>query len=719
MRPHARGRPYRTPLFVLFILFGALLGLGIGSPASAQDWCPPPEDELPCDPGPPRPPPLVLDVTLNPLVATAVHGSTTAEPTDWGAKARTIIPGPSPSGTLRVRWRFTLAFNQRLEVLPDGKLVVLADVSSNAVPSEEDFPDAEPLDPAEGDVLTDGDSPGSGPDDLDAPYVEDGEDPGDNGPPTPNEGAAALEAIASAQEQVDDEVLAVGTPPVARDRVGNPIGASFSVSGQIATLTVHGGGLYPITLDGELVESLEGDAANEPEEPAGLSATAAPCPVRPQIVTYNPNGWFNLLNEFKANPTACADYFIVIPGTAENKTVFRRRISGRRIVDTVCEGTAANSVGARFFPVAEFHWSDWEKWLVARYGAVEAAKPSRWLEAGTEFRKGMHNMAGYGTPCLNGPDILPFWAINELPDNPRDVTNSGDFDNSFLITPLRRRQAIQLVLGLHDGPDGPATPWRNTPGIVFPGVHHHSEWNFKGSPAYPNETGYVGYHERLRDLLLRRSWWNQLRPRVKFWGQEVFTNCWKVCLPQILHVPSRGKLVSDYAYHPMHFLDAGIAAGSAGALQSARVFLRDARTPDRPGRYLPLLTGYWGPASDPNVRSRYGETNGLSLDVMKGHVSLQIYTVKRKVQNHPRPRIGFSWYNPAGPELAAWIAERLRATFGQGGLAENACFEVQGGTDWCQKSVPPRTEPRERRTRWARCWRHNFRSWTNATSNCA
>jgi Carbohydrate binding domain len=686
--------------------------------------------------------PTVLRVTLNPLVATSLWPNTVAQATDWGASVRSTIAGPGDAH--RLRWNFVLGSGQSLALLSNGGLAVISrSASPDIVPEGDGFSDADPIDPAESyETSTTEDVPGEGFERLDVPYLEDNDGPPDYGPPTDDEGKVALDAIGSAQEELDEAVVAVASAPQARDAAGNTVAASFSISGNSAILTVLPkiGSTYPMTVDGELYEFLEEVEDTESvSAPGAVEALAddANCTFRPQIITYNPSGWRNLLLAFKANPTPCADYYIVIPGRANDKTLFRINMKDEneqthRIVDVVCEGSN-NSVDAKFYPVAEYHWDHWDQFWIQTYGKT-------WGEAATEFRKRMARgydgpgeefdfpPPGYGTRCNGtGPIVKPLWAINEFPDNPEER------DKSILTSSQVQKRAVRLVMGLHDGPDGKKPGWRNTRGITFVVTRSHAEMRFRETSSY------ASYRDGLRTLLRNNWWWNSLRRQVLFWSQETYTNCWKVCLgtrryqdPPDQALKNRGRLVTDYIFHPLLFLDAAAREGTPAEkadLRDASSFFRGA-TPAQ-GRYSPLLTAYWGPDTDRNAKPQYGETThredkpgtpededapALDLETMKGHVALQIYARRRQTVNHPQPRIGFAWYNAAGRSFADFVALSLRAAFSPGGTPEDACT-VQG-EQWCLRTVPPRTRPESRRTIPNICWEKNFRRWDVATVNC-
>jgi hypothetical protein len=343
-------------------------------------------------------------------------------------------------------------------------------------------------------------------------------------------------------------------------------------------------------------------------------------------VIFGANGRANLVESLRAYGGPCADYYITIPPNAK----FDR---------TPKPPEALRSAGSpAFHAVAEFRWSLWAK----RRGS--------WRSKGIAFRK---EMQAHGFDVAAGDT----WAVNELPRTTRRSAET-------------RKAVRSLVGGLHDGPAG--SP--KVKGITFLVDPNQDKTRAQA----------LTYRDGLKGLLLDRAFWSDMARYVRFWSQETYVNCRKVCVRNTT-VAAKASRVSAFTDHLARLAFAGPreAAPARGYLD---------------GHYVPLLTAYW---KGPN----YGQTDLLDLDRMMKLVSLETYAVRSSVAAGARyldNRIGFAWNellpNPKTPPersataeewkaLARRLAEATGGAYGAGGKPAHAC-SPSGAFTWCNPGLP-------------------------------
>ena len=689
MRPHApvqlfrrlgRGLRSRT-------VFGAVAvaaALVLGGPAAAvicwdDAYCPDYDPYCSCDA--PTQPAHSLEVGLNPLTATPDPETTTAAQTEWGIEATTWVSRFQPVSP-SLSWHFTLAFGQHIELLPNGSLAVVTDIPepSDVDPSTDDYSDAEPVAPADlepeipwvedeaaaadesiddagGPTVTE---PVDDPNQIDETW-EPAPEPGPGDPESAGPAALAESAFAAfeyAQSHVDGVVEAVVRAPTATNSAGQQVPASFSVEYDVVWLNVtyqfqSAGDV--VAISSEILEELDAvDPAEEPSAPAsaGSSAAAAAvpaaCPFRAQVVTYNPNGWVQLFEALKANPTPCAQYYIVIPPPAQAKTQVRKCRQGsppgqcNRIVDYIRSG------GPNFHPVAEFHWGAWR--LVNGWS---------WQRKGMEFRKRMR-AAGY--EISRGET----WAINELPSTLR-------------YKPAIRSNAMAAAGGLFRGFRG----YANATGIPFVVGQGQEMVNMSV------------YKPRLRNFTSAATFWNTMRRYTRFWGQEAYTNCYRSCVPGYQE-PTRARFVNAYLQHSARFAYAG---GSASA--AARSVYN--------AKYMTLLGGFWkspkyGWTEDLTAEQMMGLVS-LQVYSVRRWAASHPYPDGRIgfAWNDNQGNAEFE-------QVAQRIAEAINAAYGESGNPAAACRRGSDPDFWCTRSVPAQNPEPRKRPRFNGAW-ETFSRW--------
>jgi hypothetical protein len=687
------GMSTRLPGFVLLVLVASLVlgGSAAGTICPDNVHCPEDDPSCTCEGGGIDPPVSALDISLSPLVVTSAHPSTTASQNDWGAAVRTSIDAWDPES---YQWSFALTGTQHIQKLAAGGIAVVSTptVESDVDPSTDDYADAEAVDPEDVEDGTLTEDPDAADNDA---FNDDGtttpveptpeqeeDDPNWEPDPAPAPGSpesdeALAEAdrvlglIEPAQDDAEGDVAAVAGSIVARDAVGTSVPIEVSVLPDRAWVVVahkDAGYAYPITLTADFVEE-KADPGEQPTPTSGDTTTV--CPFQARVVTYNPNGFDQLFLALEAHATTCAHYYIVVapPANPERKREVRRcrsyatqeecrtrsqaiRRDGRPawIVDYI------RQAGANFHPVAEFHWGAWSQ--VTGWS---------WQRRGIEFRKRM-KAAGYE---ISRGDT---WGLNE-------------FGTTFRYRAATRTNARNAMRGLFYGPRG----YARASGIPFLVAIGQGLRNFRV------------YKPRLRTMTSATTFWNSVKPYVRFWGQEAYADCHVSCVARRNGVPysppTRAQYVNSFLFHPARFSYAGGAASSG-----ARTFYVSS---DWGGRYFPLLTAYC-------CHPKYGNTDGLNPTQMKGLVSLQVYSVRRWAETHPysKGRIGVAWNN-AAPDVAA-LAQRtaraIQAAYQPGGTALDACREGADADYWCTRVVSG--------SRFNPCW-GTFTRWSgDGPSNC-
>jgi len=359
-----------------------------------------------------------------------------------------------------------------------------------------------------------------------------------------------------------------------------------------------------------------GSGGSDPTDNWPPPPLPAGCPYNARILPYDPIGWSHLANAFAADPAPCADYYIHLPALANEKTSPR----GPKAVDEV------HALGGRFHAVAEFHWGGWSQ-----------VTTMTWLERGKAFREKMIER-GYH------PE-RDTWAINELPSSVRSNAEV--------------RQAVRdVVKGLYSGPEG---------SIPMDGI----VWVI-GMPT--DLENFSVYKPNMKDWLSEAPFWNDMKKYVRWWGQEVYTDPYSVCVSGS-SPGTQAEHINDFVMHP-----AKLAVAGGEATFAARSFFD--------GAYFPLMNAAW--------KSEVYDTTSLTLDQMKHHVSTQIYAARLWSNDHAYPdwRTGFAWKsNPPGAteaqiqELAARIARAVRYAYSDDGAGASTACSPSGAYTWCDCSL--------------------------------
>ena len=149
--------------------------------------------------------------------------------------------------------------------------------------------------------------------------------------------------------------------------------------------------------------------------PRVRALTAATC--RPlSAVFYTETDWLRLAQKMRANPSACADYYVSIPPLAADKTKLRNG-----------EAAKIRALGPQMHAVAEANVTGWTNWVNAGNGT--------WYDAGVEMR---NRMIAAGFDVTAG-DI---WGLNEISSAVRTGTGNARANMRDFIRGLddRRRQ---------------------------------------------------------------------------------------------------------------------------------------------------------------------------------------------------------------------------------------------------------------------------------------
>ena len=270
----------------------------------------------------------------------------------------------------------------------------------------------------------------------------------------------------------------------------------------------------------EPVPSLDPDwsASFVPPAVPRLRAPATLCTPL-DAVFYAATDWLRLAQKLRANPSACAQYYVSVPPLAADKTALRNNQAG-----------PIRALGSQFHAMAEINVSGWATWVAAAAGRT-------WFDAGVEARRRMA-AAGFD---VNAGDL---WAVNEFSSAVR--TGAGN----------ARQNMRELVRGLYAGDGGEPVE-----GLVWvTGI---------GQPTANLEL----YKNNVKLWLGDEPFWSDMTRYVRFFSQEVYGSVANWAVPGTTPQGRLGPLV-DYVEH------FGTLAGHAPAdVATASGFLAEADAP--------------------------------------------------------------------------------------------------------------------------------------------
>lgn len=361
------------------------------------------------------------------------------------------------------------------------------------------------------------------------------------------------------------------------------------------------------------------------EESTGAIDVPADCRWPVQVVVWDSQQWMILGRQFAANPSPCAEYFLSVPGIANDKTNLRR-------------GAAEDirALGPQFHAMAEFHWGHWSQW-VERNGAT-------WAEAGREFRRRMAD-AGYDVAAGDT------WAINELPSSMRK--------NS----PGSRTRARNLVKALYEGDPGDPTA-RGAAFIV--GVGQGME-------------NYSFYKPQLEDWLCDADFWVDMNTAVRFWGQEVYADPQFSCFEGT--VADRSAALNEFFQHVPR-----LAAAGPQCAATARSYLSRAYVPVV-GAAWKSSVGYGDTRISLDQMKHFVSTEIYAVRAWAGRHRTPDGRIGFAWAPINHDELEPEVFNARLDELAQRIARSVQGAYGTaGGTAAHAC-SPSGAYTWCQCRV--------------------------------
>ncbi len=225
-----------------------------------------------------------------------------------------------------------------------------------------------------------------------------------------------------------------------------------------------------------------------PPMPRVRALTAATC--RPlSAVFYTETDWLRLAQKMRANPSACADYYVSIPPLAADKTKLRNG-----------EAAKIRALGPQMHAVAEANVTGWTNWVNAGNGT--------WYDAGVEMRNRMI-AAGFD---VSAGDI---WGLNEISSAVRTGTGNA------------RANMRDFIRGLATaGGNGPLVK-----GVV---------WTIGIGQPTANLTV---YRRNLEGWLQDPGFWSDVNQYVAYWSQEVFGDVRNWAVPGTDNATRRDRLV--------------------------------------------------------------------------------------------------------------------------------------------------------------------------------
>lgn len=377
-----------------------------------------------------------------------------------------------------------------------------------------------------------------------------------------------------------------------------------------------------------LLPSLSACLGGPPTEEATGAALEAPegCRWPVQVVVWDSKEWMRLGRQFAAHPSACAEYYLSVPGLAGDKTTLRR-------------GAAEDvrALGPQFHAMAEFHWGTWSRWV--------EDNDSTWIEAGREFRR---RMADAGFDVAAGDT----WAINELPSSIRKNT------------PGARQHARNLVRALHEGEAGDE-PARGAAFIVGVGQ---------------SMVNYSVYKPVLEEWLCDADFWVDMNTAVRFWGQEVYADPQYSCFEG--NTAERSSAINEFIQHVPR-----LAAAGPSCAATARSYLSRAWVPLVSAAWKSDV-GYGDTRISLDAMKHHVSTEVYAVRAWSGsHGYLDgrigFAWAPNDLDEDPPAVFGAKM-----DELAERIARAVQGAYGDdGGQARHAC-SPSGAYTWCQCRLP-------------------------------
>jgi PKD repeat protein len=211
-------------------------------------------------------------------------------------------------------------------------------------------------------------------------------------------------------------------------------------------------------------------------------------------VFYSPTDWFRLAQKLRATPSACAQYYVMVPAVTSDKTRFRTG-----------EAARIHALGPQMHVIPEINYTAWAGWVADGNGTF--------FDAGVEARRRMAE-AGYDV------SLGDTWGLNELSSAVR--TGAG----------AARQNVRELIRGLYVG-DGGDTP---VPGAVW-------------TTGIGQSTGDLStYKTALKGWLGDAAFWADVAQAVRFWSQETYGDVRRWAVPGADLAARRDRLV-DYHEH--------------------------------------------------------------------------------------------------------------------------------------------------------------------------
>jgi hypothetical protein len=255
-------------------------------------------------------------------------------------------------------------------------------------------------------------------------------------------------------------------------------------------------------------------------------------------VFYAATDWLRLAQKLRANPSACANYYVSIPPFSADKSTLRPNEAGQ-----------IRALGPQFHAMAEINVTGWASW-------VAADSTRTWFDAGVEARRRMA-AAGFDV------DAGDIWAVNEFSSAVR--TNTGP----------ARQNMRDLVRGLYTG-DG-TTPLQGL--IWVSGIGQQT-------------TNLGPYKTNVKLWLGDAAFWSDMGQYVRFFSQEVYANPLKWAVAGATPQDRLGPL-ADYLEH------FGVLAGHGPADVSAgSAYMAQANAPTANAAW-PRPGFDWGPVTNP------------------------------------------------------------------------------------------------------------------------
>jgi hypothetical protein len=367
-----------------------------------------------------------------------------------------------------------------------------------------------------------------------------------------------------------------------------------------------------------------------PSVPTRSGPSPASCRYDANVIVYAASDWLPIGEEFAANASQCANYWIHIPTLAANKLACR-----------VNQAHQIRAHGPRFHAMCEAHFVSWATW-------VRGAPGRTWYQAGVLQRA---QMASVGFDVANGDT----WSINEL----TSAVRRGDGN--------ARANALEFMRGLFDGGSEP-----DIQGNAFViGL---------AQGTVPTTV----YKEVLKSWFADAQFWQEAAKYVRFWGQEAYGDIRNTLVPGVAR-NRRAESLNDYLQQ------VGMLAGAGPPeVATAQTYLRTTHFPLASAAWGKQPTSGFGFTAVPLETMQHFV--GIQEFALRHYLGSnpQIVTPTVGYAWSPTNQFGLppAEFQAEWRKLLRMLATSIAESFGPGGGTQTGACGPPGDHVWCDGEYP-------------------------------